>query len=148
MSVREHFTDFAPDGEARILPPEGHQSVCLGMLDAYDIVIQHCQWLSKGFSNASFLKYEGIAECNSIDRLTSVFYGSSPSVLFVVVYKDYDQVMVHIKRIMADLPTLGSTGLILFQGSAVQNCGFWRGLIPYLATCQCPVKKSSSPTGK
>ena len=102
MSVREHFTRFAPDDEACILPIESHGLVCLGMLDAYDIVIQDCQWLSKGFSDATFFKYEGIAECNSIDQLTSVFYGSSPSVLLVVVYEDYDQVMVHIKRILTE----------------------------------------------
>ena len=104
-----------------------------------------CQWLSKGFANASFLKYEGIAERNLVDQLPSVFYGSSPSGLFVVVYEDYDQVMVHIKPIMADLPTLGNFGLVLFLGSILQCSllGFWRELSFYPATCPCPVTKFS-----
>ena len=145
MRGREHFTRFAPKGEAHILLTKSHQLVCLGMLEAYDIVIQDYQWLSKGFFDASFVKCEGIAECNSVEQLTSVFYCSSPSVLFVVGLEDYDQVMVHIKRIMANLPTLGNIGLVLFQGS---DFGFWREPFPYLEICQCLVTKFSLQTGK
>ena len=84
MSTTQQFNRFTLNGEARILPAQ--IMVCLGMLDTYDSVIQDCEWLCNGFGDASFLKYEGVTECDSVDQLTSVFCGSGPSVLFFVFY--------------------------------------------------------------
>ena len=55
---------FSPLRKDRLLPAESHQMVCLVLLDAFDMIIQDSKILSKGFSDASFLSYEGVAKCD------------------------------------------------------------------------------------
>ena len=115
MSVRDTQARLAAPGKEVIVPADAGQLACLAAIEDADYIVQDEMVLKSGVREVASLSFDLFKDCDSLEKLAAVLYGSRPTVVLVGEMTEYDKTQGAIKRLLTDLPMLGRFVAILLE---------------------------------